>query len=669
MKQKNIIKIISIIPAIIIALSVTYLYKTNYANNNFFQFMHTVSDKNYFSYSEAQKEIRKSAQKSFICNIEKPIDSENFLDLLLYFKKSGAKRIIIESNSALISKYNKIDEINNLFSENPELFIETLCWDNAKSLTSHNSDTNINSLFSMRNHFPLSFTAKNQPVPNLLYAKKLHFCPFTQNTGTMQDFLFRLDKKYVITLPFALYAAKYDLKLSDLRFEDGKILINDKTFYYDSQARFAFKKGFIPHKKAEMFSAKDKEKVDISDAFVFITGTNYKYSESGNYKWISTVLGQLQLLEKSDSMIFLPSYISLILSLMMLIIIFFLTIWIKSYLPAFLVLCTCLFGNIILYFFTANFWCLNYPLAGCLLGAISGFICGMITLICFFTLCRFEVFKIFKYSASNSLQRKIAQDITDKKTDLSSKRIKATFIQCKISNLSSNNTDSEEFLIHKNNIANNIENIIQKNDGITNEVLCGYYSEIFSERQYIFNAVNTLKQLNQRAFGKHLTIALHYNNEYFGYTKHIYNKNKSYLEYKPLGNSQNITAKMIRFAEKFGIKNVISASMLKAITDNGDIKLPVRQLDRVKIKNIPFSERLFEVISEEEFKQKESLIGFFHTGLKLFEQQKWKEAAEYFSTCLKIEKTDIPSAIYLQRCKKFIITSPKENWEGIYEID
>ncbi|MBQ2125427.1 MAG: hypothetical protein II196_06510, partial [Spirochaetales bacterium] len=139
--------------------------------------------------------------------------------------------------------------------------------------------------------------------------------------------------------------------------------------------------------------------------------------------------------------------------------------------------------------------------------------------------------------------------------------------------------------------------------------------------------------------------------------------------YKPLGNSQNITAKMIRFAEKFGIKNVISASMLKAITDNGDIKLPVRQLDRVKIKNIPFSERLFEVISEEEFKQKESLIGFFHTGLKLFEQQKWKEAAEYFSTCLKIEKTDIPSAIYLQRCKKFIITSPKENWEGIYEID
>ena len=173
MKQKNIIKIISIIPAIVIALSVTYLYKTNYANNNFFQFMHTVSDKNYFSYSEAQKEIRKSAQKSFICNIEKPIDSENFLDLLLYFKKSGAKRIIIESNSALISKYNKIDEINNLFSENPELFIETLCWDNVKSLTSHNNDTNINSLFSMRNHFPLSFTAKNQPEPNLLDRKSV----------------------------------------------------------------------------------------------------------------------------------------------------------------------------------------------------------------------------------------------------------------------------------------------------------------------------------------------------------------------------------------------------------------------------------------------------------------------------------------------------------------
>lgn len=669
MKQKNMIKIISIIPAIIIALSITYLYKTNYANNNIFQFMHTISDRNHLSLPDAQKEARKYSQKSLICNIEKPIDSETFLDLLLYLKKSGAKRIIIESDCTLISKYNKIDEINNLFSENPELFIETLCWDNAKSLTSHNIDTNINSLFSMRNHFPLSFTAKNQPQPNLLYAKKLHFCPFTQNTGTMQDFLFRLDKKYVITLPFALYAAKYDLKLSDLRFEDGKILINDKTFYYDSQARFAFKKGFVPYKKAEIFSAKDKEKVDVSDSFVFIIGTNYKYSESGNYNWVSTVLGQLQLMEKSDSMIFLPSYISLILSLMMFIIIFFLTIWIKSSLPAFLVLCTCLFGNFILYFFTANFWCLNYPLAGSQLAAISGFICGIVTLICFLTLYRFEVFKIFKYSAGNSLQKKIAQNIADKKITLTSERIKTTFIQCKISNLSSNNTDSEEFLIHKNDIANNIENIIQKNDGITNTALCGYYSEIFNEKENISNAINTLNQLSQRAFGKHLTISLHYGNEYFGYTKRIYNKNKSYLEYKPLGNSQNITDKMIKFAEKFGIKTVVSASMLKAITDNSEIKLQVRQLDKVKVKNIPFSERLFEVLSEEEFKQKENLINFFHTGLKLFEQQKWKEAAEYFSRCLKIEKTDIPAVIYLQRCKKFIVTSPKENWDGIYEID
>ena len=126
---------------------------------------------------------------------------------------------------------------------------------------------------------------------------------------------------------------------------------------------------------------------------------------------------------------------------------------------------------------------------------------------------------------------------------------------------------------------------------------------------------------------------------------------------------------MIKFAEKFGIKTVVSASMLKAITDNSEIKLQVRQLDKVKVKNIPFSERLFEVLSEEEFKQKENLINFFHTGLKLFEQQKWKEAAEYFSRCLKIEKTDIPAVIYLQRCKKFIVTSPKENWDGIYEID
>lgn len=674
MKHENKIKIISIIPAILIALLVIYFNKTNYANNNLFRFTHVVSSGNKISYSCALETALKDAtlkteQKSFICSIEKPVNSETFLDLLIYLKNAGAKNVIIDADSSLISKYNKIDEINNLFAENPKLFIETLCWNRSKSFVSHNSDSNINSFFSIRSHFPLSYTAAPQPAPNMFCTNKIHFCPYTENTGTMQDFLFRLDKKYVVTLPFALYAAKYDMKISDLRFEKNSIKIGGKTFYYDSQVRFAFKGGFVPHEKPEIFSIENKEKADVSDSLVFITSPKYKYSESDMFNWISIVLGQLRLLEHADPMFFPPEWISFLLSLMIFVLIFLLVVWINQFLPSFMILCTCFFSNFILYFFTVNFQNINYPLVGCILAAATGFVCAETVLFCKNKLWQFEVFKLFTHSAAMPLQKKIASDIATNKLKLSSQRVNAVFIQCEISGLPSSNTDSEEYMIHKNEIASDIESCICENNGIVCSVLSGYYSQLFDDKQYIYNPLNTVKQCRQRAFGRNMIIAVHHENEYFGYTKHICGKNKSFDEYKPLGNSLLFTEKMIKIAKKFNIKTVVSESMVKIISSQSGDKPHIRMLDRIKIKDTSFSERLFELIPEEDFQQKESLIELFHAGLKLCEQREWKHAAEYFSRCLKIDKNDMPSIVYLQRCKKFTTVSPKENWDGIYEID
>ena len=667
MKHKNIINIISIIPAILMLLIATNLCKTNYANNSLFNFIHIIPSKNKISYSEAQKSASKTNQKSFICNIEKTIDSQDFLDLLTYLKKSGAKRIIIEGKNNFISKYNKLDEINELFATEPELFIETRCWDNAKTLRSHNNDDDTNSLFAIRTHFAFSHTAANQPVSNLFNAKKVHFCPYTKSVDSIQDFIFRLEKKYVVTLPFALLAAKYNMKISDLRFEEGKVQINDKTFYYDAQGRFAFKRGFVSYEKPQIFSASNMNEIDFSDAFVFICNASQKISEEHTFDWISTVLGQLQLLEKSDSMIFLPTYISILLTLLMFTLMFILTVWIKHFLSSFLVLCICFLGNFLLYFFTANFWNLNYPLAGCIFLALTGFICAIVTLFCRDKLWQIKVFKIFRYSASIQLQKNIAHRIAKNELELSSKKIKTAFIQCEISNLHSNNKDSEEYLIHKNEISENVENIIRKNNAVNCSHLCGYYSELFSDNQTA-DIFNTITQLNQRAFGRNLTIALHYNDEYFSNTKHAYDEKKSFEEYKPLGESLLVTNKMLKNAKKFNAKIIISENMMKVLIASGQ-NIHIRQLDKVKIKNSTFCQRLFEVIPEEDFKQKKQIIEYFHCGQKLFEQRKWKEASEYFSRCLKIDKTDMSAAIYLQRCRNFISSSPKEDWNGVYEID
>jgi adenylate cyclase len=161
---------------------------------------------------------------------------------------------------------------------------------------------------------------------------------------------------------------------------------------------------------------------------------------------------------------------------------------------------------------------------------------------------------------------------------------------------------------------------------------------------------------------------LHYNDEYFSNTKHAYDEKKSFEEYKPLGESLLVTNKMLKNAKKINAKIIISENMMKFLIASGQ-NIHIRQLDKVKIKNSTFCQRLFEVIPEEDFKQKKQIIEYFHCGQKLFEQRKWKEASEYFSRCLKIDKTDMSAAIYLQRCRNFISSSPKEDWNGVYEID
>ena len=66
MKQKTTIRIISLIPAIILLLTITFLFKINYADNNLFRFTHIISSKDKISLSQAQKSAAESEQKSFI---------------------------------------------------------------------------------------------------------------------------------------------------------------------------------------------------------------------------------------------------------------------------------------------------------------------------------------------------------------------------------------------------------------------------------------------------------------------------------------------------------------------------------------------------------------------------------------------------------------------------
>jgi len=66
-------------------------------------------------------------------------------------------------------------------------------------------------------------------------------------------------------------------------------------------------------------------------------------------------------------------------------------------------------------------------------------------------------------------------------------------------------------------------------------------------------------------------------------------------------------------------------------------------------------------------KQKK-LVQVFHEALDFFEKRDWTQAEKGFQEALSIVPDDNPSTIYIDRCKQFIITPPKDTWDGVYNL-
>jgi adenylate cyclase len=84
--------------------------------------------------------------------------------------------------------------------------------------------------------------------------------------------------------------------------------------------------------------------------------------------------------------------------------------------------------------------------------------------------------------------------------------------------------------------------------------------------------------------------------------------------------------------------------------------------------------RVYEVLDtlEAADPQKKKLVTVFQEALDLFEKRNWKAASQGFRESFALETTNQkgrgPSAIYFERCKRFLITSPGEDWDGVNNL-
>ena len=137
------------------------------------------------------------------------------------------------------------------------------------------------------------------------------------------------------------------------------------------------------------------------------------------------------------------------------------------------------------------------------------------------------------------------------------------------------------------------------------------------------------------------------------------------MDYTIMGNAVNLAARLEGVNKQYGTWIIASDETI----NETEGRFLTRKLDRVRVVGINEPVRLHELIEvlENASASQKNMVGTFHEALSLFENQKWKEAADLFKKS-KAVADDGVSAKYLERCKAYITKPPKDTWDGVYNL-
>lgn len=280
-----------------------------------------------------------------------------------------------------------------------------------------------------------------------------------------------------------------------------------------------------------------------------------------------------------------------------------------------------------------------------------------------------DIESIYRGAASGKLLKQIAFMETDKIWKFESKPYLTTFLSADVTPFIVKDPDDEQ-IDEIEDKTSQIENIIKSNYGVVscsnNSQIVGYFGAPETNSYSYKNFINSAYKISEIPVDKDnsknnkVTIVVLTKYEWFKFVKK--DGRRSWVH---IGNSFEILRAMDKVAKKFDAGIVISENSFKL----ANFEIPVRMLDRIRIKNVESTIRIFELLDQNQVDNNGDLYDYFHAGLKLFEAGKFEAASAYFRQCLKIKSTDAPSKIYLERCKIFLENPPDKEWDFVYDAE
>jgi len=137
------------------------------------------------------------------------------------------------------------------------------------------------------------------------------------------------------------------------------------------------------------------------------------------------------------------------------------------------------------------------------------------------------------------------------------------------------------------------------------------------------------------------------------------------LNYTVIGDGVNLASRLEGLNKFYGTSTLVSHTTEALVRDHFEF----RRVDRVAVKGKTEGVDVFELLALKGDipVNLRKLMDIYENGLAAYFERDWKFALQHFNTVLKYRPGDGPSQVLAARCRRFMVQSPPETWNLIWE--
>jgi adenylate cyclase len=135
------------------------------------------------------------------------------------------------------------------------------------------------------------------------------------------------------------------------------------------------------------------------------------------------------------------------------------------------------------------------------------------------------------------------------------------------------------------------------------------------------------------------------------------------LSYTVIGDAVNVASRLEAVNKRYGTEILIGEDTRAAAGD----AILVRRLDRVAVYGRTQGLAVFELLgmTEEGASQNPEWVTAYEAGLDAYARRNWAAAIELFESAAASRGDDLPSRIFIERCRNHLASPPPEDWTAV----